>query len=130
MWNVIPFPTIRLYTPLFRQSRLVKLLNADAAGEPVVVAVEMRDGRFGVTPAVVPFTIVEVDEPQAVGFEPQRPDFFDPSRHHLAEGGRQRDVLGMVFCEPLELTGQRLRATYGVSGEMFHLWQQRAGLVQ
>ena len=79
MWNYIPrytFPYIwlggnwqdpRWYhgSPLAFVTRGLKidLLDADAAVEAFFVAVVMGDGFFGVAPAVIPLTVVEVDEP-------------------------------------------------------------------
>ena len=70
-------------------------MNLHASGEPVRVAVVMRDAVFRIAPAVVPFAVVEVDEPQALGLAPQRLHLLGPALDDVLQRLGQADVLGL-----------------------------------
>lgn len=116
--------------PLRNQGTAVAdaLLNADAAGVPLVVAVEVGDGRFRIAPAVVALTVVEVDQPQTFCLEPEGLNFCGPARHDIAERLREKRMLRMVLDEATQLDGERLRATHRIGGQVLDLREERRGL--
>src|SRR4029453_7986544 len=85
---------------------LRRLLYRDAPGKAVRITVVMRDGGLGVTPAVVPFSVVEIDQPEALGLCPERLELFGPAVDDVPNGSRQSGMGRVVFGPAVQLRGQ------------------------
>ena len=59
---------------------------------------KVQDGFFGMFPAVVAVTVVEIDQPEALGLEPELLYTNRPARHNLVE----------LFVKPLPILAVRL----------------------
>jgi signal transduction histidine kinase len=105
-------------------------MNPHAAGEAVVIAVIVPDGFLRIAPAVVPFAVVEVDEPQALRFEPQRPHLVGPASDHVAQRLGQLRVDRIVLAEPLNLRRQRFGLAHRVGRQVLDLRQHLTRLLE
>ena len=110
----------------------IPLDDLHPTGKAFFVAVEVQQGFFGMFPAVIPVTVVEIHQPEAFGLEPQLLDTDSPARHHPV----QLNIKSVAFSlerlmlrigrKGLELCRQFFCSFRSIRGERFHRGQQIA----
>jgi len=92
--------------------------------------VVVADGFFGVAPAVIPLTVVEVDEPQTLGLETKRLDFLRPAVDDIAERRGKVGVVGIFFLQTVKLRRKGLGAPHRIGRHVLDVWEKIARLLQ
>ena len=73
-------------------------------------------------PAVVPFAVVEIDEPQALGLETQLADTIGPLVDDLLELDAERRAAGIVLLEIVDRVCKRFGLTHGFGRHVLDSW--------
>ena len=73
---------------------------------------------FRVLPAVIPLAVVEIDQPEPLDLETERPDLIGPAIDDVLKRGGELCMCWILLGHAAQLFRKRLRAKHRVGGQL------------